>query len=70
MIKLFNPLKRQKGGSQMEQNILGKVRNTHVSSSKPLVPLFEAISNSIDAIQEADEKDGLIEIEKGKHESA
>ena len=47
----------------MEQSIPGKVRNTQVSFFKPLVPLFEAISNSIDAIQEANETDGLIEID-------
>jgi hypothetical protein len=47
----------------VETSILGKVKNTQVSYSKPLTPLFEAISNSIDAIQEDNTDGGRIDIE-------
>ncbi|MFC2025538.1 hypothetical protein ACFLTG_03975 [Chloroflexota bacterium] len=47
----------------METSIAGRVKNIQVSLSKPLTPLFEAISNSIDAIQESNESNGRIDIE-------
>lgn len=37
----------------MKASILGRVRNTHLPRSKPLLPLFEAIVNALDAINEA-----------------
>ncbi len=47
----------------METSIAGRVKNIQVSLSKPLIPLFEAISNSIDAIQESNESNGRIDVE-------
>ena len=50
-----------------KSNIANKVRNTRLPRTKPLMPLFEVISNSIHAIKEAQKsnqlkKDGKIEI--------
>ena len=36
----------------MRASIVGRVRNTHLPRSKPLIPLFEAIVNALDAIRE------------------
>lgn len=36
----------------MQTDVIGKVRNTRLGTSKPLLPLFEAIVNSIQAIEE------------------
>ena len=36
-----------------KSNISNKVRNTHLPKTRPLMPLFEVISNSIHAIDEA-----------------
>ncbi len=47
----------------MEISIAGRVKNIQVSLSKPLIPVFEAMSNSIDAIQEANEINGRIDVE-------
>lgn len=44
---------------QSKSNIANKVRNTRLPKTKPLIPLFELISNSIHAINEA-KKDGSI----------
>jgi hypothetical protein len=44
----------------MIQNVLGKLRNIQVPKSKPLLPVFEAITNSIDAIRELSQEDGTI----------
>lgn len=49
-------------------DIANKVRNTRLSHNKPLMPLFEVISNSIHAIKEAENSNvlsgqGKIEIE-------
>jgi hypothetical protein len=49
--------------AEMETSIAGRVRNTQVPTSKPLLPVFEAISNSIDAISEAKELSGRIDID-------
>jgi hypothetical protein len=46
-------------------NIANKVNNTHLPRTKPLLPLFEVISNSIHSIQEAINKKIL---ESGKGE--
>jgi len=46
----------------MKTDVAGRVRNTPLSASKPLLPLYEAVVNSIQAIEEAKEKGGRIEI--------
>lgn len=40
----------------MQTDVIGKVRNTRLGTSKPLLPLFEAIVNSIQAIEERPDK--------------
>ena len=47
----------------MDLDLNGKLDNTPLALSNGLYPLFEAISNSIHAIEEAKEKSGLIDIE-------
>jgi hypothetical protein len=47
----------------MNTDVAGRVKNVQLPTSKPLLPLFEAIVNSIQAIDDAHEKDGRIEIE-------
>jgi anti-sigma regulatory factor (Ser/Thr protein kinase) len=47
----------------MDLDIAGRIRNVQVPISKPLTPLFEAISNSLDAIHDANENNGCIDIE-------
>lgn len=39
----------------MRASIAGRVRNTHLPKTKPLLPLFEAVMNSFQAIDEAGE---------------
>ena len=46
----------------MRTDIVGRVKNTALAASKPLLPLYEAVANSIQAIQEAEKTDGRIEI--------
>ena len=43
-------------------DVPGKVRNTPLSARRPLLPLYEAIVNSIQAIDDAKEPNGRIEI--------
>lgn len=43
-------------------DIVGRVRNTQLPISTPLLPLYEAIINSIEAIEEANNKNGRIDI--------
>src|SRR5208283_970658 len=50
-------------GLQMNTDVAGRVKNVQLPTSKPLLPLFEAIINSIQAIDDAHEKDGRIEVE-------
>lgn len=47
----------------MELDVRGRIRNLNLPASKPLHPLFEAIVNSIQAIEEASVKRGRIDIE-------
>ncbi len=54
----------------MNTDLQGKIRNTKLPKSKPLCPLFEAISNSIDAIRDAKRGDGRIEITLERDELA
>jgi hypothetical protein len=66
---------------QMKIDVAGRVRNVPLPTSKPLLPLFEAIINSIQAIEDAKQPDGavtikllrdstptLIEIDRGSRE--
>jgi hypothetical protein len=46
-------------------NIANKVRNTRLPRTKPLMPLFEVISNSIHSINDAVEQ-GIIKKDDGK----
>jgi hypothetical protein len=46
----------------MKTDVAGRVRNTPLAASKPLMPLYEAVVNSIQAIQEAQEQSGKIVI--------
>lgn len=45
-----------------ESNVAGRVRNTKLATTKPLWPLFEAISNSVHSIQEKNDGNGRIEV--------
>ena len=47
----------------MNTDVAGRVRNVQLPLSKPLLPLFEAVINSIHAIEDTRRKDGHIEIE-------
>lgn len=47
----------------MKMDIIGRVRNVQLPVSKPLLPVFEAIINSVQAIDDVKEKDGRIDIE-------
>ncbi len=47
----------------MNTDVAGRVRNVQLPASKPLLPLFEAITNSIQAIEDAGENSGRIVIE-------
>lgn len=44
----------------MKTDVAGRVRNTPLAASKPLMPLYEAVVNSIQAIQELQEQNGKI----------
>jgi hypothetical protein len=46
----------------MKTDVPGRVRNVNVPASRPLLPLFEAIVNSIQAIEDANELNGQITI--------
>lgn len=46
----------------MKLDVIGRLHNTRLPLSKPLLPLFECIINSIHAIEEAGIKTGLIQI--------
>jgi hypothetical protein len=47
----------------MHLDLHGRISNTRLALSNGLYPLFEAVSNSIHAIEEAKETNGLIEVE-------
>ena len=49
----------------MMMNLQGRLRNTHLPKSHGLLPLFEAVVNSIHAIEEAEvpSLDGKITVE-------
>jgi hypothetical protein len=46
----------------MKINLSGQIRNTHLPDSKALLPLFEAVVNSIHAIEDAEVSNGSIKI--------
>lgn len=46
----------------MQTDVQGRVRNVSLPASKPLLPLYEAVVNSIQAIEDAKEPKGQIEI--------
>ena len=48
----------------MNSNVIGRVRNITLPNSKGLLPLFEAIINSIDAIEDAEKNldEGFIKV--------
>ncbi len=46
----------------MRTDVNGRVKNMSLASSKPLLPLYEAVVNSVQAIQDAEQVDGRIEI--------
>jgi signal transduction histidine kinase len=47
----------------MNTDVAGRVRNVQLPTTKPLLPLFEAIINSIHAIEDAHESNGRIDVE-------
>ena len=47
----------------MRMDVRGRVRNVQLPVSKPLLPVFEAIMNSIQAIDDSNEKNGYIDVE-------
>ena len=53
----------------MKVDLAGRIKNLDLPKSKPLLPLLEAISNSIDAIEEAKEPAGAITIRVLREES-
>lgn len=46
----------------MKTDVAGRVKNVNLPTSRPLLPLFEAIVNSIQAIEDAGEQNGAITI--------
>ena len=46
----------------MRTDVVGRVRNTSLAASRPLLPLYEAVVNSMEAIQDAQAEKGRIEI--------
>lgn len=51
-VNRFPRLCRLDKGENMISNVLGRVQNTHLPKSQALLPLYEAIINSIDAIED------------------
>lgn len=47
----------------MKTDVAGRVKNTSLAASKPLLPLYEAVLNSIQAIHDARELKGRIDVE-------
>jgi len=46
----------------MQINVEGRIKNVNLPYSKPLYPLFEAVVNSIHAIEELNSQNGIIKI--------
>lgn len=53
----------------MQANVIGRVRNTHLSKTQALLPLYEAIINSVDAIEDihSDPSNGRIDVKIIRH---
>jgi hypothetical protein len=54
----------------MKIDVAGRIRNVTLPKSRPLLPLYEAIINSIQAIEDAKEKNGKITIKFTRDTSA
>jgi len=39
-------------GAVMRTDLIGRIKNTHLPVSKPLLPVLEAVSNSLHAIED------------------
>ncbi len=46
----------------MRTDVAGRVKNTSLAATKPLLPLYEAVVNSVQAIQDAQRGQGRIDI--------
>ena len=46
----------------MKTDVVGRIKNTSLAATKPMMPLYEAVVNSIQAIEDAGEKNGRIDI--------
>jgi hypothetical protein len=55
--------------AKMKVNLVGRVKNMNLPNSKALMPLFEAIVNSIHSIEEAGVSDGWIRITVERNET-
>jgi hypothetical protein len=54
----------------MDIDVAGRIRNVQLPASKPLLPLFEAVINSIQSIEDASESNGKIDIQILRDESS
>lgn len=59
----MKPLTTNNGKRKMNVDLVGRIGNLNLPCSKPLRPLFETISNSIQAIEDCGEKNGEINIQ-------
>ena len=50
------------GDAFMEMNLAGRLRNTHLPVSRPLLPLYEALFNSFHAVDDGGDDEREIEI--------
>lgn len=46
----------------MQVDIVGRIRNLQLPVTQPLIPLFECLVNSIEAIEDSDKSDGRIDV--------
>jgi hypothetical protein len=46
----------------MKISLVGRVWNTKLAASRPLLPLFEAVINSLEAIELGNVAEGILEI--------
>lgn len=60
-VNVFKAETREKGIAVF-LDLPGRIRNTKLPLTKPLLPLFDAVVNAIDAIEETNRPDGRIEI--------
>lgn len=50
----------------MQVDIVGRIRNLQLPVTQPLIPLFECLVNSIEAIEDAGISDGRIDVYLGR----